>query len=242
MRPLVWGAAASAVGSGLWFTVWALYLTERVGLSGVQAGGAITIAGAVGFLSPAPLGRLADRRGPREVYAVLLALEGLVVLGFLACRTFPEVVAVAALTAACDQGKTGVRTALVAQLAPAEKRVGALACLRSCSHAGDALGAGLGALVIAVGTAPAYAAAIAFNGVTYFVYAAALRGVPHVPPCAAVGRRLGVGAFPRYAVCLARGHLRRADALLGPALGRPAAVDRHAHARATRPGRGGHPH
>lgn len=195
MRPLMWGGAASAVGSGLWFTIWALYLTERVGLPAAQAGAAITIAGAVGFLSPAPLGRLADRRGPREVYALLLVLEGVVVLGFLFSRTFPEVVAVAALTAACDQGKTGVRTALVAQLAPAEGRVGALACLRSCSHTGDAVGAALGALVIALGTAPAYAAAIVFNGVTFFVYAGALRRVPHVAPCAVPDGQIRLSAF-----------------------------------------------
>jgi hypothetical protein len=192
MRPLAAGGSLSAVGSGLWFTIWALYLTQRVGLSGAQAGAALSIAGAVGFCSPTPLGRLADRRGPREVYAGLLAAEGLAVLGFLVCRSFAAVVVIAAATAACDQGKTGVRAALVSQLAPVEGRVGALACLRSCAHAGDAVGAGLGALVIALGSGPAYGAAIAFNGVSYLAYAVVLHRVPHVPPCAGShqGRRL----------------------------------------------------
>jgi hypothetical protein len=62
-----------------------------------------------------------------------------------------------------------------------------LASLRACSHAGDALGAGLGALVIGLGSPSAYAAAILFNSLSYLIYAAALRRVPHVPPCA--GRR-----------------------------------------------------
>jgi MFS family permease len=195
MRPLAAGAAVSAVGSGLWFTVWALYLTQRVGLSGAQAGAALSIAGAVGFCSPAPLGRLADRRGPREVYAVLLGAEGLAVLGFLVCHSFAAVAGIAALTAACDQGKTPVRAALISQLAPSERRVGALACLRSCAHAGDAIGAGLGALVIASGSGPAYAAAIAFNGLSYLAYAGTLRWVPHVPPCARSHRGPRLGAF-----------------------------------------------
>ncbi len=193
MRALAAGGALSAVGSGLWFTIWALYLTQRVGLSGAQAGAALTVAGAVGFCAPAPMGRLADRRGPREVYAVLLALEGMAVLGFMFCHSFAAVVAIAAATAACDQGKTGVRAALISQLAPVQGRVGALACLRSCGHAGDAVGAGLGALVIALGSGPAYGAAIVFNGLSYLAYAIALRWVPHVPPCThpPTGPRLG---------------------------------------------------
>ena len=193
MRPLAAGGALSAVGSGLWFTIWALYLIQRIGLSGAQAGIALSIAGAVGFCSPAPLGVLADRHGPREVYAALLAAEGLAVLGFLLCHSFAAVLGVAAVTAACDQGKTGVRAALITQLAPATARVGALACLRSCGHAGDAVGAGVGALVIALGSGPAYGAAIIFNGLSYLAYAIALRWVPHVPPCvrAHPGPRLG---------------------------------------------------
>jgi predicted MFS family arabinose efflux permease len=144
MQPMAFGGWASAIGSGLWFTIWALYLTEWVGLSGAQTGIALSIAGAVGFLAPAPLGRVADRRGPREVYATLLAAEGIIVGGFVFCHSFLAVVLVASATAACDQGKTGVRTALVTQLATGERRVGALASLRASSHAGDALGAALG--------------------------------------------------------------------------------------------------
>jgi hypothetical protein len=195
LRPLALGGWVSAVGSGLWFTIWALYLTERVGLSNAHAGSAITIAGAVGFLSPAPLGRLADRRGPREVYAALLVGEGVAVLGFLVCHSFFAVVLAASATAACDQGKTGVRAALITQLAPAEGRVRALASLRACSHAGDAVGAGLGALVIVLGSGPAYAAAIAFNAASFILYAASLTRVPHVPPCATDRQRLALRAF-----------------------------------------------
>src|SRR5579875_2914646 len=170
MRPMAWGGWTSAIGSGLWFTIWALYLTQRVGLSDGQAGLALSIAGAVGFATPAPFGRLADRRGPREVYGALLAAQGLFVGGFLLCHTFLEVVLVASVTAACSQGNTGVRNALVTQLAPQETKVSALACLRACSHAGDAIGAALGALVIGLDSEAAYAAAIAFNAVSYLVY------------------------------------------------------------------------
>lgn len=195
LRPLAWGGFASAVGSGLWFTIWALYLTRRVGLSGPHAGLAITIAGGVGFLSPTPCGRLADRRGAREVYAALLVAEGFAVLGFLVCHNVLEVVLAASATAACDQGKTGVRAALITQLVPGAQRVGALALLRSCAHAGDAVGAGLGALVIGLDSPTAYAGAIVLNAVSYFAYAGALRAVPHVKPCAIEPLRVRLAAF-----------------------------------------------
>lgn len=195
MRPMAWGGWTSAIGSGLWFTIWALYLTRRIGLSDGQAGLALSIAGAVGFLVPAPLGRIADRCGSRDTYAILLAGEGLAVAGFLFCRTFAEVVVVAALTAACDQGKTGVRTALVAQLAPAAGRLSALASLRACSHAGDAIGAGLGAAVIGLGSGTAYSVGILVNALTYVVYALAVLRVPRVPPPATSRRRVPLQAF-----------------------------------------------
>jgi hypothetical protein len=199
LRPLAWGGWVSSLGSGLWYTTWALYLTQVVGLSAAHAGLALSIAGAVGFVSPAPVGKIADRRGPREVYAVLLAAEGLAVLGFLVCHSFLTAALAASATAACDQGKTGVRTALIAQLSPTRDRVRALASLRSCSHAGDALGAGLGALVIGIGTATAYRAGIVFNSLTYLGYAIAMLRVPHVAPIpsGALTKRHGarLGAF-----------------------------------------------
>lgn len=63
LAPLARGQAVSATGSGLWFTVWALYLTRQIHLGLSQAGIAMTVAGLMGFLAPIPLGRLADRHG-----------------------------------------------------------------------------------------------------------------------------------------------------------------------------------
>jgi MFS family permease len=195
LRPLAAGGALSSVGSGAWYTTWALYLTHRVGLPGAQVGLAMTAAGAAGFLSPALVGRLADRHGPREVFAILLIVEGLASAGFLFARSLSVLIAVAMAVAAAGQALTGVKAGLVAQLSPPSERVAALAVLRSCSHAGDAIGAGCGALVIALGTAPAYAAAIAFNAVSFLVYAATTRRVPHVPPGGSAGRRPGAAAL-----------------------------------------------
>src|SRR4051812_17471754 len=148
LRPIALGGSLSSVGSGLWYTTWALFFVRHVGLSPGQTGLAMGVAGAVGFASPVPCGRIADRRGARGTYGALLAIEGLAVLSFLACHSFATIVLAAAATAAADQGKTGVRTALIARLAGQSDRAAALASIRACSHAGDAIGAALGGLVI----------------------------------------------------------------------------------------------
>jgi nitrate/nitrite transporter NarK len=82
-------------GRGLCFTVWALYLTRQVHLSPAQAGLAMSVAGLIGFLAPIPLGRHADRHGPREVYRLLLILEAIATLGFAFCSATWQVVVVA---------------------------------------------------------------------------------------------------------------------------------------------------
>jgi hypothetical protein len=121
--------------------------------------------------------------------------QGILVGGFLFCHTFVEVVFVASATSACSQGRTGVRAALITQLASGDQRVSALASLRACSHAGDAIGAGLGALVIGLDSGLGYTAAIVFDAISYLAYAGALRRVPHVAPCAVAHERVRLQAL-----------------------------------------------
>jgi MFS family permease len=55
----------------------------------------MTVAGLLGFLAPIPLGRHADRHGPREVYRLLLILEAIATLGFAFCSATWQVVVIA---------------------------------------------------------------------------------------------------------------------------------------------------
>src|SRR5215471_8093744 len=52
-------------GTGLIVTAMTLYAIRVVHLSAARSGLALTIAGLVGLLASMPVGRLADRRGPR---------------------------------------------------------------------------------------------------------------------------------------------------------------------------------
>ncbi|HLK02084.1 MAG TPA: MFS transporter [Streptosporangiaceae bacterium] len=63
-------------GTGLIMTAMTLYAIKVVHLSAERSGLALTIAGLVGLLASMPMGRLADRRGPRDVLRLSLFVLG----------------------------------------------------------------------------------------------------------------------------------------------------------------------
>jgi Major Facilitator Superfamily len=180
LRPIAAGTLASAVGNGAWYASWALFLTRSVGLSPAQVGVGMTCAGAAGLVCATPVGRLADRLGAREIYAALLAVQAAASFAYLAVGGMVAFVAVACVAEAA-RSSGGARNALVLGLCPEhEERLAALGALRSISHVGWAVGAGVGAVIIGVDTREAYVAALLLNGASYLVYAALVLSVPRV--------------------------------------------------------------
>ncbi|MFB9690692.1 MFS transporter [Amycolatopsis plumensis] len=179
MRSLLWGRGVSALGDGLWFTIWALYLTRIAGLPPVTVGAGLAVASAVGMAAAVPLGAFADRAGARPVLVVLTLVRAVAMAGYLAVDGTWSFLAVTVPFTALATGGTAVRTALVTGLVtePAE-RVRALAQQRVAQHVGYAVGAGLGALVLTADTRWAYTLAIAGNAVSFLVLAGATLLVP----------------------------------------------------------------
>ena len=68
MRTFAAVTLVNTIGNGLLATAVVLYFTRVVGLSGAHVGVGLTIAGALGLLVGVPLGHVADRTGPREVF------------------------------------------------------------------------------------------------------------------------------------------------------------------------------
>src|SRR3954451_14915893 len=148
LRRIAVGTLVSAVGNGAWYASWALFLTRSVGLSPAQVGVGMTLAGGAALLCATPVGRLADRVGAREVYAALLAVQGIVAFAYLAVGGMAAFLVVACVAEGARSGG-GARNALVLGLCERhEERLAALGSLRSISHVGWAVGAGIGALVV----------------------------------------------------------------------------------------------
>ncbi|MEU3243751.1 MFS transporter [Streptomyces sp. NPDC006875] len=193
-RVLALAQLANSVGDGAYYVTSALYFTHVVGLAPARVGLGLTVAWGVGSLVGVPLGRLADRRGPRGTAVLLAVATGLAVASFLVVRDFVPFVAAACAYAAAQSGLAAARQALLAGLVPAGERTGLLAYLQSTLNAGLAVGAGLGGLALHAGTRTAYLGVFGLDAVSFLLCAALLLRLPS-PPAAGTVRRHGTGVL-----------------------------------------------
>ncbi|MCF0095577.1 hypothetical protein B0E54_04438 [Micromonospora sp. MH99] len=184
LRTLSLATLANTVGSGLWLTGAAIYLTRDVGLSAAQVGVGLSVAGLVGLTASVPLGGLADRRDPRTLRAVLQVLQAVVAATYLLVGSFAVFLVVAVLDLLLASGNLAVRAALVAAVAGPQGRVHAFATLRAVANLGIGVGAGLAGFALAADTHLAYQILVAGNAATYLVSAALLLRLPACPPTA----------------------------------------------------------
>ncbi|MFC8199295.1 MFS transporter [Streptomyces sp. NPDC057298] len=181
-RVLALAQLSNSVGDGAYYVTSALYFTHVVGLAPARVGLGLTIAWAVGSVVGVPLGRLADRRGPRGT-AVLLALAtSLAVASFLVVRGFVPFVLAACAYATAQSGLAAARQALLAGLVSRQERTGLLAHLQSTLNAGLAVGAGLGGLALHAGTQAAYLTVFALDAASFLLCAVVLLRLPAVEP------------------------------------------------------------
>ncbi|MCO5997007.1 MFS transporter [Actinoallomurus rhizosphaericola] len=198
-------AAAQLVGSlgdGAFYACSVLFFTRVVGLSPARVGFALTLGWAVGMLAGVPLGRLADRWGPRRTAVALAAATAATLAAFLMVRSFPLFTVAFAAYACCQAGLTSARQALLAGLVPAGERTGVRAAVQSASNAGLAAGAGLGALALCSGTRPAYLAVFGMDAAAFAAAGLVLSRLPEAPAAGprAHGPRTGVLRDRPYAL------------------------------------------
>lgn len=183
LRRLLWGRGLSAVGDGLWFTIWAVYFTRVLGLSTGTVGVGLAIAAGVGLAATVPLGALADRRDPRGLLVGIVAVRAAGMACYLLVEGVLTFIAVTVVFVALANGSAAVRTALVAGLVDDNgARIRVLAQQRVAQHIGYAVGAGTGAAVLAFDRPAVYAGAIIANVTTFAGLAAVTATVPKAPP------------------------------------------------------------
>jgi MFS family permease len=169
-------------GSGVFLPLSALYFTQVVGLSVGEVAFALGTASLAGMFSGLPLGRLADRVGPREVQIALVGGMGLGALGYLLVQSVWQLLVVVTFIRVLDRGVAAVAGALVAGSTVGPQRAQARAYLRVMLNLGMSLGAGLAILALQIGTPTAFRAVIVFDAATYFATALLYLRIPRVPP------------------------------------------------------------
>ncbi|MFD4946438.1 MFS transporter [Streptomyces sp. NPDC058239] len=171
----------NTVGSGLYLTAGVLYFTEAVHLPATQVGLGLGIAGFVSLAVGIAIGRLADTRGARGVYATTLVVRAAATAGFLLVDSFwPFVLAVCTAI--------GAQAAGLAARSPIIRRYGGdrpqefRAHLRAVTNIGISLGALLAGWAVQVGTHTAYQLLVLGTAISIAASAAVLVFLPPVAP------------------------------------------------------------
>ncbi len=185
-------AASSLVGSagyGLYAAGSLLYFTRAVGLSIGQVGLGLSVAGVLAFAASVPVGRLADRLGPRTLTIGVSLLQVVLLICALFVTDLAEFLPLICLLGIAEQAGTVARGALVAAVVPQSDRVRTTAYLRSVFNVGVTAGTLLAGVAFAIDTPAAYAALLVGNAVTALLVGLTCLGLPAARPGPAGARR-----------------------------------------------------
>ena len=190
-RLLAFATLLSQTGYGVYLTAGVLYFTRAVHLPAVEVGVGLTVAGAAALAAGVPFGHLADRRGARSVYAQVLGLGMVSMVGLCFAADFWTFLVFASLGAVAQSGAQAARSPLIQEYGgerPAEYR----GYLRSISNVGISVGALLAGWGVAVDTSYAYLLLLAGCAVSYAASGTVVLFLPYLAPKPSVaGRRWG---------------------------------------------------
>jgi MFS family permease len=175
----------NTVGNGLFMTGSAVFFVRSVGLSPAQVGAGLTIAGGVGLVAGIPAGRMADRRGAREVAVPLLLLEASCAGCFALIHQFWAFLLVATGASIGDGASSAVRGALIAGVVPPDEVVRTRAFLRSVTNLGISAGAIGAGVALHADTRFAYVILVLGDALTFALTAAVIWSLGHIRPHAA---------------------------------------------------------
>lgn len=157
-------------GSGVWAASSVLFFTFVVGLDAGRLGLMLGV-GAVAGVAGSPLaGHLADRFPVRPLLIGCHLLRLAALGAVLAVTRFEALLAVVALTCLGDRAAKTLEMLFATRVA-GERRTTYQALSRSAANAGCAVGAGLAAIGLAVGTRGAYEALILGNALSFLAAA-----------------------------------------------------------------------
>ncbi|GAA1269718.1 MFS transporter [Kitasatospora nipponensis] len=178
------------IGSSMFMLTAALFFIRSIGLSVAQVGLGMGIGALVGLLSGVPVGRLADHRGPREVYLVTLVVQAAAMASLVLVHTFWLFVVVVSLTELAGSASSAARAPLTRGVS-GERPARFRSYLRAMVNVASSIGALLAALVVQLDTHTAYRWLVLGNAVSFLLSAAVASRLPSLPPVPppATGRR-----------------------------------------------------
>ncbi|MGW3817681.1 MFS transporter [Streptomyces sp. NPDC005046] len=185
-RNLYWSTLINSAGNGLFLTTSSLYFVRCVGLTPAEVGLWLTVSGLIGMLAGVPVGRIADRHGPRETYVVSLVAEALATGALLLTRSLVSFVAVTTIAFLAASASSSSRGPLV-RAAGGERAAQLRSRLRTAMNLGVTLVGPVAAVAINVDSPLAYQSVIACDALSFAVCALMTLRMPRVPGTKATG-------------------------------------------------------
>ncbi|MDT9687038.1 MFS transporter [Streptomyces sp. P9(2023)] len=179
-RRLIAASFVDSVGTGLFIAGSALFFTRGLGLSTIQVGVGLSLAGLAGFLGMVPLGRLADGIGAKKAIVALYTWRGLcfAVYPFAAEPAFFYVIAF--LIGIAEWGGGPIVQSIVGAVEGDAARVRTMAVIATVRNVGFSLGAVLAAGALATESTRAFSGLVFADAVTFFAAAVLLSRLPAV--------------------------------------------------------------
>ncbi|HXP20380.1 MAG TPA: MFS transporter [Streptosporangiaceae bacterium] len=171
-RTIAFQSALLAVGSGTFLTGSIVFFNRVLGLTPLQIGAGLSVAGLAGVAASLPIGVLADRIGGRRSWVAGAALEAAALASYPLARSFVEFVALMVATTLADSLASYGRTIYTADAIPAQGRVRTMAFARSYLNVGFTVGTGVGAAALAVNSTAALIGMVLLDAAVLLVDAA----------------------------------------------------------------------
>ncbi|WP_373861111.1 MFS transporter [Micromonospora noduli] len=180
-RVLAVATFVNMLGSGIFMATAVLFFTRSVGLPLAQVALGMGIAALVGMLAGVPVGHLADRRGPREIYLLTLVIRAATMAALAFVHTFWPFVVLVCLTQLAHSAGGASRGPLVRGFGGAN--LGQYrAYLRSIANLAGCCGALAAGAAVQLDTRAAYLALVVGNAVSFVACAAIITRLPSLPP------------------------------------------------------------
>ncbi|MFG2328481.1 MFS transporter [Streptomyces sp. NPDC048604] len=181
-RIIAVNALVGSVGTGMFLAGSALYFTRFAGLTETQLGVGLGIAGLVGLATTVPMGRLADRFGPRNVLLVVIIWRAIGYLAYLNVEGFTEFVVTACLLFVMDRAGQPLNQALVGRLIIGTERNRTMGFIRSLRNLGFTVGFALAGISLTTGSEAAFRWLFIGNAISFVFVFVFVSMLPKVGP------------------------------------------------------------
>jgi len=170
-----------ALGEGTFMTGSAVFFTQVVGLSAAQVGLGLTLAGLASFAAAYPMGRLADRIGPKRAWSISAVGQASMFAVWPFIESFTGYLAMAITMEIIGALGNAAHGAYTLDVLPPGERVKSRAYMYSALNAGFTLGSLVGGIALAFESLSLLRMVPWFTAAVFLLNAFAITRLPKAP-------------------------------------------------------------